>query len=83
MTATHGVPIREMKISVSVKPNSRVESVTQLEDGSYLVRANAPPVDGQANERVVELLSKHLKKPKSSFELVSGLRGKKKIFEIR
>lgn len=71
-----------MKISVSVKPNSRQESVVQQADGSYLVRVNAPPVDGAANERVIELLAKFFGVPKSHIELVAGARGKKKIFLI-
>lgn len=71
-----------MKITVTVKPNSKRESVELLEDGSYLVRVHAPPTEGKANERVIELLSKEFKKPKSAFELVSGHRGKRKIFKI-
>jgi len=71
-----------MKINVEVKLKSKVEGVTQLESGNYLVKTNAPPVDGKANERIVELLAKFLKLPKSSFELVSGHKGKKKIFRI-
>ena len=71
-----------MKISVAVKPNSKQESVTQLEDGSFLVRANAVPADGKANKRVIELLAEHFGKPKSSISLVHGQAGKKKIFEI-
>jgi len=72
-----------LKISVLVKPNSKKEAVERKEDGSFLVRVHTPPVDGKANERVVELLSKFLRIPKSNFELISGLRGKKKIFEVR
>lgn len=71
-----------MKITVAVKPNSKKEAVEILPDGSYLVRVNAPPVEGAANERVVELLAKHFKRPKSSIALVSGHRSKRKIFEI-
>jgi uncharacterized protein (TIGR00251 family) len=71
-----------MKISVEVKLKSKAESVTQLESGNYLVKTNAPPVNGKANERIIELLAKFLKLPKSYFELVSGHRGKKKIFKI-
>ncbi len=70
-----------MKISVTVKPNSRKESVEKV-NGSYLVKVNAPPSEGRANKLVVELLAKFFKKSKSSFELISGHRGKKKIFEI-
>ncbi len=70
-----------MKISVMVKPNSRKESVEE-KDGVFLVRVNAPPTEGRANERVIELLAKHFHKSKSSFELISGQRGKKKIFKM-
>lgn len=71
-----------MRISVSVKPNSRKESVEELPDGSYLVRVNAPPTEGRANERVIELLAEHFKRPKSAIELRSGHKGKKKTFNI-
>lgn len=71
-----------MKINVSVKPNSKKELVSQNEDGSLLVRVNAPPQDGKANQRVIELLSRHFDVPKSSIELLHGASGKKKIFKI-
>jgi uncharacterized protein (TIGR00251 family) len=71
-----------VKISVTVKPNSRKESVTLEADGSYTVRANAPPIDGAANERVIELLAEHFGRPKSAVALVSGHRAKKKIFSV-
>lgn len=54
----------------------------QLESGSFLVKTNAAPVDGKANQRIIELLSDFLNVPKSRFELVSGHRSKKKIFSI-
>ena len=72
----------KMKITVQVKPNSKKESVEISTDGSYVVRVNAPPVEGRANERVLELLAKSLGVPKSKIELVSGLKSKKKIFEV-
>jgi uncharacterized protein len=71
-----------MKISVSVKPNSRKESFEKLADGTYVIKVNAPPTEGKANIRVIEMLSENLKKPKSAFELISGHRGKKKIFKV-
>ena len=72
-----------MKIDVIVKPNSRRESVEALEKtGSYSVKVNAPPEDGKANKRVIELLSDFLKVPKSKIELVAGAKSKKKIFKV-
>lgn len=71
-----------MKISVTVKTNSKVESIEKLEDGSFLIRVRVPPVEGRANERIIEMLAEYFKLSKSSIELVSGFKGKKKVFEI-
>lgn len=72
-----------MRIQVQVKTNSKRESIELTEDGTYLVRVNTPPVEGKANERVRELLAKHLQCAKSSLELISGPKSKKKIFELK
>lgn len=71
-----------MNISVSVKTKSKIESVEKQSDGSYVVRVHTPPIEGRANERVRELLAEHFEIPKSSIEIVSGLKGKRKIFRI-
>ncbi len=71
-----------MKYSVVVKPNARVNEVIQQDDGTFLVKVNAPPHDGKANEKVIELLAKHFGSAKRNVEIVSGMSGKKKIIEI-
>lgn len=71
-----------MKISVLAKANSKVESVEKAPDGSYVVRVNVPPVEGKANHRIVELLAKYFGVPKRSVEIISGQKGKKKVFKI-
>jgi uncharacterized protein YggU (UPF0235/DUF167 family) len=71
-----------MKISIQVKTNSRIESVEQVETNSYFVRVRVPPIEGKANDRIRELLSEYFQKPKSQIKLLSGLKSKKKIFEI-
>lgn len=71
-----------MKISVLAKTKSKIESVEEQDDGTYIVRVHAPPIEGKANERIRELLARHFGVPKSSIEIVSGLKGKKKIFKL-
>lgn len=71
-----------MKITVAVKPNSRKESVEPQADGSLLVRVNAPPTEGKANERVIALLAEHFSTAKSRVSLVAGGKSKKKTFLI-
>lgn len=71
-----------MKIRVVVKPNSKKEAVEQLPDGTYLVRVNAPPTEGKANKRVIELLAKHFGCAKSKITLLSGHKSKTKRYGL-
>jgi hypothetical protein len=43
----------------------------------------APPVDGKANQAVVEYLAKLFSVPKSSITIVSGETGRNKLIAIR
>jgi uncharacterized protein len=71
-----------MKLTIRVKPNSRKNEVKLAEDGTLTISVSAPPREGKANQKIVELLSEYLKKPKSSISIVSGFKGKTKIVEI-
>lgn len=70
-----------MKISVKVKTKSKLEGVEKSDD-IYIVRVNVPPVEGRANIRVIELLSKFFNTPKSKVVLVHGAKSKLKVFEV-
>lgn len=72
-----------MKISVVVKTGARKDEVTLRQDGSLLVRVNAQPIEGKANKRVLEVVARYLRKPKSSLVLVAGHKSKQKIIEVR
>ncbi|OFZ29517.1 MAG: hypothetical protein A2622_07255 [Bdellovibrionales bacterium RIFCSPHIGHO2_01_FULL_40_29] len=71
-----------MKVTVHVKPHARKESVEKSADGSYIMKVNVPPIEGRANERVIEILSQELKIPKSRIKLVTGHKSKRKVFLI-
>ena len=72
-----------MKLNVVVKPNARKNAVETREDGSLVVYVSTPPIEGRANERLVEVLAQHFRRPKRDIVIVSGLRGKRKIVEVR
>ena len=72
-----------MKISVQVKPNARKDEVSLREDGVYVVKVSVPPIEGKANERLIDLLAKYFKKPKRAIEIRVGSHGKHKIVEIQ
>jgi len=71
-----------MKISIRVKPNARKNEVKPLGGNSYLVSVTAPPVEGKANEKVVELLAEYFGKPKRTIVILHGTTSKIKFVEI-
>ncbi len=71
-----------MKIKVKVKPNAKKEEIKQISQDFYEVRVTVVPEKGKANQKVMEILSKHLKVPKSHIKLIRGEKSREKIFEI-
>jgi uncharacterized protein (TIGR00251 family) len=53
-----------------------------VEQGALKIKLQAPPVEGAANEALLEYLSKCLKRPKSSLALVSGPQSRHKRVKI-
>jgi uncharacterized protein (TIGR00251 family) len=71
-----------MKISVKVKPNARKNEVKQIDANNFIVSVSVPPVEGKANEKVIELLADHFGKSKRSINILHGMTGKIKIVDI-
>lgn len=71
-----------MYIKLKVKPNAKKNSIQVLEDGSFYVSLNAPPVDGKANAKLIEVLSNFLNIPKSKIFIKAGKHSKEKLVEI-
>lgn len=70
-----------MLISVKVKANSKKESV--VEEGDKLIVSVAKqPIEGKANERMIELLSEFFSISKSSIKVLRGKSSKNKIVQI-
>lgn len=59
-------------IQVKVKPSSRESTVEALEDGSFLVKLKAAPVDGKANAELIALLAKHFKVSRAAVKVKAG-----------
>lgn len=69
-------------LSIKVKPNSRVEALTALEDGSYEARIQAPPVDGKANAALIALIAAHFGVRKAQVVIKSGAAGRQKRVQV-
>lgn len=70
-------------LAIRVTPRaSRNEIVEILPDHTIKIRLTAPPVDGKANEALIEFLSKVLTVPRSRIEIVAGQTGRDKLVTI-
>jgi uncharacterized protein len=66
------------KLRLKVKPGSREDELSELDDGSWLARVKAPPVDGKANAAVIALVARHFGVRKAQVRIKSGASGRHK-----
>lgn len=71
-----------MRKQVKVKPNSKKQSIIEAEDGSLTVCLRSPPVDGKANDELIELLANKFNVRKSKIAIKLGLSSRTKLVEI-
>jgi len=72
-----------MFLNIRVLPrSSKNEVVGEMPNGSIKVKLTAPPIDGKANDALIELLSDYYHVPKNKITIRKGLRNKNKIIEI-
>jgi uncharacterized protein (TIGR00251 family) len=68
--------------NIKVQPNSSKNSFSQVLHDGLKINIKAPPVEGEANEELIEFLSKSFKTPKSSIEIKSGKKSKRKSVRL-
>lgn len=69
-------------LSVKISPNSSKNEIIKT-DGQPKIKLTAQPVEGKANKALIEFLSKELKIPKTSFEIIKGSTSKEKTICIK
>ncbi len=71
-------------LAVRITPRaSRNEIAEVLHDGTIRIRLTAPPVEGKANEALINFLAKVLDVPRSHIEIVAGHTGRDKLVSIQ
>ena len=71
-----------MQLHCIVKPKSKVDSISANADGSFRIKIKAPPVDGKANEYLIEYLSEVFDLPKKNISIISGFTNSHKRINI-
>jgi uncharacterized protein (TIGR00251 family) len=72
----------ESIIQVKVVPRSSKNRILFEKEGVFRIKLTAPPIEGKANAALTQLLSKRLRVPKRSVEIVSGERARSKLIRI-
>lgn len=73
----------EATITVQVIPRAHRSEIVGVQGGALKVRISAPPVEGAANETLIEFLANTLGLRKRDIELLSGERSRRKRLRIR
>lgn len=71
-----------MRISVKIKPNSKVASVEKTGEREFSVRVKSPPKEGKANIELIKILGGYFGVPKSRVVIVRGEGSRIKIIDI-
>lgn len=71
-----------MKFNVHVNPGSKKPGIEKIDKITYRVKVDAPPEKGEANHRLIEMLSGYFKVPKSNVRILAGEKSKVKIVEV-
>jgi hypothetical protein len=71
-----------MRLNVKVIPRSSKNEIAEMPDGTLKIKITAPPVEGAANERIIELLADKFNVAKSCISILKGQKGKNKVVEI-
>jgi uncharacterized protein len=83
--------IRETKdgvtLAVRAQPGAKKTAIVGVygegEAAQLKIAVQAPPVEGRANEALIEFLADRCSLPKSAVQLVSGASSRSKVFLLR
>jgi hypothetical protein len=70
------------KLNVRVIPNAKKDEFAGRREGEWVLRLNAPAIEGKANKAATEFVSRFFEVPRSAVLLVRGESSRHKIFQI-
>ena len=70
------------RLHLFIQPKSSKNQIIGSHNGELKVKITAPPVDGRANEALIEFLSDYFNIPKRSVILVKGETGRHKVVDL-
>lgn len=71
-----------MKLFIRTRTRAKEEGVVKVDDSHFVISVKEPPIEGKANEAIINLLSKYFQVTKAKIKIIKGLKGKNKVVEI-
>lgn len=71
-----------VRLKVHIQPQATKSEVVGPHNGALKIRIQAPPVDGKANQTLIEFLAKKLGIPKRQIHLIHGDTSRQKTLLI-
>ena len=72
-----------MIVSVKVKLKARQEKIEKIKENLFKVSIKQVPVKGKANKAVINSLANYFNISRSRIKIISGLKSRNKVFEIK
>jgi hypothetical protein len=69
-------------LEVQVQPRSSRNQIVGEQDGRLKIKLTAPPVEGEANQALIDYLARMLQVPKKNVKLLKGESARHKLIEI-
>lgn len=71
-----------LRFDVRVQPRASKDEIVGVQEGALRVRLRAPPVEGAANDALIEFLADELGLSRRQIRIVSGLGSRSKVVEV-
>jgi uncharacterized protein (TIGR00251 family) len=68
---------------VRVQPRASREGIDGWQGGALRVRVSAPPVDGDANRAVIDVLARALGLRPTALTIARGIRAREKLVQVK
>ena len=69
-------------LAVRVRPGAKKNDVAGIHAGAVKISLTAPPVDGRANEALIEFVAELLRIPRAGIAILSGASSRMKVLRI-
>lgn len=70
-------------LTIKVVPRASKNQIVGIEGDALKVRLNAPPVEGKANDALIQFLAERLGVARTQIEIIAGHTARRKIVRVR